>query len=61
MKTWSLKVEIESEDGFSARAILKKLDLLVNTGDGIYMGVTPKTEGMSNPEIQLLKIGEDRD
>jgi hypothetical protein len=42
MKIWTLTVEIETEDSFNAKELLKKIDQDVNRGDGIYVKVKDK-------------------
>jgi hypothetical protein len=50
MKIWTLTVEIETEDSYSAKEVLKKIDQDVNRGDGIYIKVKDK-----ETRIKLVK------
>lgn len=42
MKIWKLTVEIETEDSYSAKEVLNKIDQDANRGDGIYIKVKDK-------------------
>lgn len=54
MKIWKIEAHIESEDDLTKKAIMKKIDLNLNCGDGIYLDLD------NNFKLTLIKQ-EDND